>query len=58
MYIVCHSKKIGNPSNYVMFTIHMPADKIVPKLPASQIPVQTQKNMKKRTILPRLPCLA
>lgn len=41
-----------------MFTIHMPADKIVPKLPASQIPVQTQKNIKKRTILPRLPCLA
>ncbi len=41
-----------------MFTIHMPADQVIPKLPASQIPIdQTQKSIKKRTILPRLPCL-
>jgi vacuolar-type H+-ATPase subunit I/STV1 len=42
-----------------MFTVHMPADKSLPKLPASQVPIDPAQNpFKKRTILPRLPCLA
>mgnify|MGYP006869350532 FL=1 len=42
LYIVCHSKKIGNfniKGNYVMFTVHIPANNTLPIMNASQIPI-------------------
>lgn len=54
LYIVCHSKKLGNPSNYVLFTIHTPSSFTLPPLPITPHPTTPTT---KRTILPQLPCL-
>lgn len=56
VYIICHSKQVGEPSNHVLFTFHMPAGETLPPMTVSIFPV-AQGKTKPRTIMPRLPCL-
>lgn len=55
LYIVCHSKQVGNPPNHVLFTIHVPAEELLPELPVPILAVSGK--FRPRTVLPRLPCL-
>lgn len=53
IYIISHSKHIGDPPNHVLFTFYIPSNKAVPQLPAAIFPLVQQK-IKHRTIMPRL----
>ena len=56
IYIICHSKQIGQPSNHVLFTFHIASNCPLPKLPSAIFPLTSSK-ITPRTIMPRLACL-
>jgi hypothetical protein len=53
--IICHSKPIGSPANYHLFTIHVPENEPMINLPVPLILIEGK--CKQRTLLPRIPSL-
>lgn len=55
-HIICHSKQIGEPSNHILFTFHIPSSVQLPKFSAAIFPLEPSK-VKPRTIMPQVECL-